>query len=243
MSSGFPLGADTVSLQSVGAGPRGRAFLAVGRPGQLTAARPAPGERRRHAADDQAGAVVGHRRRARAAAVRRAAAGAVRPERAGPADRRATVGAAADGTGDGAGGDRGSPTSDAAELDDRTLPSAGRVLVAELDGELVVLVGGGRTRRPTSRRGSSWPVSICRRRRRGRDVRRRPTYADIAAAYRQALQADDFGRRHGRAVTRFDEISMPGITGMLGRGPGARLRRIAAAPRWLTTTWPVAAIW
>jgi len=38
VSSSFPLGADTVSMQSVGAGPPGRAFLAVGRPGQLTAA-------------------------------------------------------------------------------------------------------------------------------------------------------------------------------------------------------------
>src|SRR6478609_3005448 len=37
VSSGFPLGSDTVSLQSVGAGPRGRAFLAVGRPGSLPA--------------------------------------------------------------------------------------------------------------------------------------------------------------------------------------------------------------
>ena len=60
VSSGFPLGADTVSLQSVGAGPRGRAFLAVGRPGQLTATDRHLVERRRHAADDQAGAVVGH---------------------------------------------------------------------------------------------------------------------------------------------------------------------------------------
>src|SRR6478735_6441440 len=38
VSSSFPLGGDTVSLQSVGAGTRGRAFLAVGRPGTLTAA-------------------------------------------------------------------------------------------------------------------------------------------------------------------------------------------------------------
>ena len=44
-----------------------------------------------------------------------------------------------------------------------------------------------------------------------------PTYDDVAAAHRQALQAADFGRRHGTPVTSFADISMPGVSGMLGR--------------------------
>jgi purine catabolism regulator len=40
-------------------------------------------------------------------------------------------------------------------------------------------------------------------------------YPDIANAHRQALQANAFGQRTGRAVTTFDDIAMPGITAML----------------------------
>ncbi len=49
VSSAFPLGDDTVSLQPIGSGSRRRALLAVGRPGALYGRRPAPGERGRAA--------------------------------------------------------------------------------------------------------------------------------------------------------------------------------------------------
>ena len=38
------------------------------------------------------------------------------------------------------------------------------------------------------------------------------TYAELATAHRQALQAMEFGRRNNRLVTAFAEIAMPGLT-------------------------------
>ena len=41
------------------------------------------------------------------------------------------------------------------------------------------------------------------------------TYHSIAVALRQATAAADFGRRRAEPVTRFTDIAMPGITGLL----------------------------
>ncbi len=213
VSSGFPLGSDNVSLQSVGAGPRGRAFLAVGRPGLLSATD-------RHLVNaavmlltirlEQTSTMDVGLGMLRAAVLRMFLAG--QAELAGPiADQLAlrlpseplTVLVA---TGDVAGV--------AAELGDSGVPSADRVLAAELDGALVAVVGGGEDAAaevaarivlagPDLPEGLAVGVST-------------PTaYVDIGLAHRHARQAADFGHRHGRAVTRFEEIAMPGITGLL----------------------------
>jgi purine catabolism regulator len=213
VSSGFPLDSDTVSLQSVGAGPRGRAFLAVGRPGPLSATD-------RHLVNaavmlltirlEQTSTMDAGLGMLRAAVLRMFLAG--QAELAAPiADQLSlrlpteplTVLVAT-----------GNVDAVAAELDGSGLPSADRVLVAELDGALVAAVDGGEdaatdvaTRLLMSGPdlGSGIAVGISA-----------PTgYADVALALRQARQAADFGHRHGRAVTRFEEIAMPGITGML----------------------------
>ncbi len=81
--------------------------LPGGRPaGAVVRGRPAPGERRRHAADDQARADVDHGCRVGDVAGRRAAAVPGRAGGTGRIDRRAAVHSAALGTDHGPGGDR-----------------------------------------------------------------------------------------------------------------------------------------
>ncbi len=106
VSSGFPLGADTVSLQSVGTGQRGRAFLAVGRPGPL-----APAERHLVNAAvmlltirlEQSSATDAGLGQLRSAVVRLVLSG--QSELARPI-ARAVLHRITEGTSDGAGGDR-----------------------------------------------------------------------------------------------------------------------------------------
>lgn len=222
VSSGFPLGADTVSLQSVGAGSRGRAFLAVGRPGSLPA-----GDRHLVNAAvmlltirlEQSSATDSGLGMLRAALVRLVLSG--QSELARPiAEKLAaalprepvTVLVATGGIAD-----------VGAALDDPRIPAPAGMLVAELDDQLVVLVGGGAdaaaecaTRIEVA--GLSSGVDTGRSGDVVVGISGPAAYADISGAYRQALQANAFGVRHGRSVTAFTEISMPGITAMLGPG-------------------------
>ena len=89
----------------------------------------------------------------------------------------------------------------------------------QLDEELVVLVSGG----PDAAADCATRIELAGLSRDGAPaggvvvgISGSTTYSDIAAAHRQALQANAFGRRTGRAVTAFGEIAMPGITAMLG---------------------------
>jgi purine catabolism regulator len=213
VSSSFPLGGDTVSLQSVGAGPRGRAFLAVGRPGTLTAAD-------RHLVN---AAVMLLTIRMEQTSTKDTGLGLLRSavlrlflsgqaELAAPIAEQLSMALprqpmtvlVATGDIDGI----------AAEMGDASLPSADRVLVAQLGGVLVAAVGGGEDAAADIAArivlaGPDLPGGIAV----GMSA---PTgYADIGPAYRHARQAADFGQRQGRAVTRFGEIAMPGIAGLL----------------------------
>jgi purine catabolism regulator len=220
VSSGFPLGADTVSLQSVGAGSRGRAFLAVGRPGQLTAAD-------RHLVNaavmlltirlEQSSATDSGLGKLRSAVLRLVLSG--QSELARPIAEQFSTGLPREpvtvlvATGD--------ITDLGAQLDDPHVPSAG-MLIAELDDELVVLVSGG----PDAAAACATRIELAGLSRGGRadgaviggvlvGISGPTNYPEIAAAHRQALQANAFGQRTGRAVTPFDEIAMPGISAML----------------------------
>ncbi|MGS0686123.1 PucR family transcriptional regulator [Nakamurella sp. GG22] len=208
VGSAFDVGADTVSLQSVGAGPRGRGFLAVGRPGGLTAAQ-------RHlvnAAVMLLTIMLEHSRstdaalgQVRSALMRLMLSGLSElagpiadaisaPLPAGPVTVLVATGEAAARVGP----------------DDSSVSFGGPALAAVVDGELIALVGGDPAAVADAAKvvaveadvviGLAGPVDL----------------DDIPAGYRQALQAADFGRRHRRPVTGFAEISMPGITGMLG---------------------------
>jgi purine catabolism regulator len=213
VSSSFPLGGDTVSLQSVGAGPRGRAFLAVGRPGTLTATD-------RHLVNaavmlltirlEQTSTKDAGLGLLRSAVLRLFLAG--QAELAGPIAEQLSMALPREpmtvlvATGD--------IDGIAAELGDASLPSADRVLVAQLDGVLVAAVGGGEDAASDIAArillaGPELPSGI------SVGVSAPTTYVDIGLAHRHARQAADFGQRQGRAITRFGEIAMPGITSML----------------------------
>ncbi len=217
VSSGFPLGADTVSLQSVGAGTRGRAFLAVGRPGPLTAAD-------RHLVNaavmlltirlEQSSATdtgLGKLRSAVLSLVLSGQSELARPiaeQLSNPLPGEPVTLLVATGDISGIG----------AELDDPHAPAVG-MLVAELDDQLVVLVSGG----PDAAAECATRIELADLSRDGAPsggvvvgISASTDYPGIAAAHRQALQANAFGRRTGRAVTAFGEIAMPGITAMLG---------------------------
>ena len=229
VSSGFPLGADTVSLQSVGTGPRGRAFLAVGRPGPLAAAD-------RHLVNaavmlmtirlEQSSATDSGLGKLRSAVLRLVLSG--QSELAGPIAEQFSTGLPQEpvtvlvATGDIA--DVG------AHLDDPQLPSDG-MLVAELDGHLVVLVNGG----PDAAADCATRIELAGLSRDGGPsgdvvigISGSTTYPDIATAHRQALQANAFGRRVGRPVTTFGEIAMPGITAMLGQDEASAFADVVA---------------
>jgi purine catabolism regulator len=213
VSSSFPLGADTVSLQSVGTGPRGRAFLAVGRPGPLSAAD-------RHLVNaavmlltirlEQTSTMDAGLGMVRAAVLRLFLAG--QAELAGSIAEQLSIALPSEpitilvAIGDVAG--------IVGDLVDSTAPSADRLLMAELDGVLVAAVGGGEDAAsdvaarvlladPDLPGGIAVGMSAP------------AAYVDIALAHRHARQAADFGLRQGRAFTRFGEIAMPGITGLL----------------------------
>jgi PucR family transcriptional regulator, purine catabolism regulatory protein len=206
VSSAFPIGEDTVSLQPVGSGQRRRAFLAVGRPGVLSAAD-------RHLVnaavllltirleqsngDDRGMAGL------RSAMVRLLLAGdvdLVRPIAAEigqqlPQEPLALLAVLA-------GPDR--PT--AAGLERRV----GEAWLAGIvTDSLVVIAGEADPGLPdllaelAQSRGTSVGVAQSR------------DYPGLAAAHRQALQAAEFGRRSGGHVTRFADISAQGVTGLI----------------------------
>jgi len=228
VSSAFPLGSDTVSLQSVGTGPRGRAFLAVGRPGPLTADD-------RHLVNaavmlltirlEQSTTPDSGLARLRSALLRMMLSGQM--ELARPIANGSSISLP------------GEPIAvvvaigDIAELgegsDNAGIPDSANALVAVLGDELVAIVDG------SARAAQDWAVQIIGAER----VWERPAsdsasmdrtgpgldraigislpmdYASIAHAHRQARQAADFGQRNNRAVTSFDEISIAGISGIV----------------------------
>ncbi len=209
VGAAFDAGADAVSLQSVGAGPRGRGFLAVGRPGGLTAAQ-------RHLVNaavmlltimlEQSRSTDAALDQVRSALMHLVLSG--RSELAGPIADTISAPLPAGpvtvlvATGEGVA---------RVGVDDPSVSFGGPALAAVVDRELVALIGGDPAAVADAARilaaeadvviGLAGPVDV----------------SEIPAGYRQALQAADFGRRHGRPVTGFREISMPGITGMLGR--------------------------
>lgn len=231
VSSGFPLGADTVSLQSVGTGARGRAFLAVGRPGPLVAAD-------RHLVNaavmlltirlEQSSKVDSGLGRLRSAVLRLVLAG--QSELAGPIAEQFSTGLPREpvtvvvATGD--------ITDLAAQLDDPHVPSPG-MLVAELGDELVVLVSGG----PDAAAECATAIELAGMSHDGAPagavtvgISGSTNYRGIAAAHRQAQQANAFGRRTGRAVSAFGEIAMAGITAILAPGDARAFADSLLAP-------------
>jgi purine catabolism regulator len=223
VSSGFPLGDDTVSLQSVGTGQRGRAFLAVGTAGPLS-----PADRHLVNAavmlltirleQSSAGRVgLGPLRSAilrllldgQVEVARQVAdqSGVVLP----PEPVRWAVGSGAARSGlerwEPLPGKGSRPPAGfvVGELDDLgvalLIDDAGLVdaIGAVLDSESPAARGSIENRPEQGWVGISEPA----------------TYAELATAHRQALQAMEFGRRNNRLVTAFAEIAMPGLSGLL----------------------------
>ena len=214
VSSAFEVGTDTVNLQSVGAGPRGRAFLAVGRPGGLTTAQ-------RHLVNAAVMllTIMLEQSRGSESSAGRLATAVLRLALSGRTDLAADVG------GEVSLEVPAAPVTVLVALpaddvhDDGSITGlqvvpavrfTGPMLAAELDGAQVALLGGPAPAvalyagRLAAHSGLAVGLSA------------QVQYDDIAAAHRQARQAADFGRRHGVAVTGFADISMPGISGMLG---------------------------
>ncbi len=223
VSSGFPLGDDTVSLQSVGAGQRGRAFLAVGRPGPLS-----PADRHLVNAavmlltirleQSSAGRVGlgplrsailrllldGQTEVARQVADQSGVVLPVEPVRwvVGSGTARAGLEGLEPPSGRGS---RQSPAFVVGDLDDLGVAllgdDAGLVegIAAVLESEGSEIRGSAGSRPEQGWVGISEPA----------------TYADVAVAHRQALQAMEFGRRTNRLVTTYAEIAMPGLSGLL----------------------------
>ncbi len=217
VSSGFQLGRDLVSLQSVGAGSRGRAFLAVGRPGPLSA-----GDRHLVNAAvmlltirlDQSATHDSGLAHLRSALVRLILAG--QAELARPIAEQVATPLPAEPvvllmlT--------GAEPGRAVLLDEPGLlsPLVGQALAGEVDDAMLLLVSGG----PDAAGDTAERMVVAGS---AQDAGAAPvigisgpaTYDTIAVAHRQALAAADFGRRHGRSVTRFADIAMPGITGLI----------------------------
>jgi len=218
VSSGFQLGHDLVSVQSIGAGSRGRAFLAVGRPGPLSA-----GDRHLVNATvmlltirlDQSSTHDSVLASLRSALLRLILAGQAELARpiaeqlAAPLPAEPVVLLML----------TGAPPGSAALLDEPGLLSTlvGQALGGEVDDAILLLIGGGpaaagdTAARMVAAAGTSpdagaAPVI---------GISASATYGSIAVAHRQATAAADFGRRHGRAVTTFADIAMPGIGGLL----------------------------
>jgi purine catabolism regulator len=214
VSSAFAIGADTVSLQSVGAGARGRAFLAVGRAAGFT-----PAHRHLVNAAVMLLTIMLEQSRGTETSAGRLAAAVLRLVLAGRGDLAAPVAAEASLT---------LPPAPVTVLvavaaDDRVtdgvpalradpaLHGGGPVLAAELDGALVALLGGTApaASEVAARLAASSGVAV--------GLSAPAVYDDIATAHRHARQAAEFGAARGHAVTSFADISMPGISGMLGQ--------------------------
>ena len=213
VSSAFALGPDTVSLQSIGAGPRGRAFLAVGRPGGPTSAQ-------RHLVNAAVMllTITLEQSRGTESSWGRLASAVLRLALSGRTDLAAEVAAEVsldvpDGPvtvlvalpGDGALGG-------STEVQDiSAVRYAGRMLAAELDGAHVAVLGGSATAAAAyaARLAATFDVAV--------GLSPPTEYDDVSAAHRRAAQAAEFGRLHRTPVTPFAEISMSGISELLGR--------------------------
>ena len=212
VSSGFPLGADVVSLQSVGADPRGRAFLAVGRAAALTADD-------RHLVNaavmlltlrlEQPAGLEEGMEQLRSVLLQLMLTGQVQTARsiadqvAAPLPAAPFCVLAVNGHTD----------LIRAVIDEMTL-LPGRPFAATLEGSVLVVTGedtAAEVAAVLSRIvGDNAALGISE-----------PTDdPGFASAHRQALQAADFGRRQHRGVTTFDEIAMPGISGLIPAGEG-----------------------
>ena len=218
VSSGFQLGHDTVSLQSISAGSRNRAFLAVGRPGQLSA-----GDRHlvnaavmlltirldQSSAHDSGladlrSALLGLVLAGQAELARPIAEQISTPLPLEPIVLLLLTGAGPD---------------CAALLDEPGLwsPLVGQALVGDVDDATVLLISGGpdaatdTAARIAATIGSAPAAGATL----AIGISAPGTYESIGVAYRQAAAAADFGRRSGRAVTGFTDIAMPGITGLI----------------------------
>lgn len=213
VSSSFPVGADTVSLQSIGAGARGRAFLAVGRSTAPTAA-----QRSLVNAAVMLLTIMLERSGRSRTSVDRVASAILRLVLAGRLDLAGEVAGevslelpvgpvtvlVALPRDEAASGSPAVPGDPAVRF-------PGAMLAAELDGAHVGVLGAPApvAAEYAARLAALSDVAV------GLSA---PTqYPKIAAAHRQARQAADFGRRHGAPVTGFADISMAGISGMLGR--------------------------
>ena len=213
VSSAFPIGEDTVSLQPVGSGQRRRAFLAVGRPGALSAAD-------RHLVnaavllltirmeqsngDDRGMAGL------RSAMVRLLLAGdvdLVRPIAADIGEHLPqpplvvlAVPAA-----------QGRPTPPAP--DDRAEGRSAGPLIGEVGESLVVIAGEADPGLP------DLLAELARSRGTSIGVAQSADYPGLAAAHRQALQAAEFGRPTG-GVTRFRDLGAQGVAGLIDPAAG-----------------------
>jgi len=212
VSSAFPIGEDTVSVQSVGSGQR-RAFLAVGRPGALAAAD-------RHlvntavllltirlaqpTGDDRALAGL------RSAMLRLLLAGDVDLVRqllaeVGeqlPQEPFTVVVVRAD---------QGRPALSTPEPTDGHSPAR---LAADVDDSVVMIAGEADPGLPDllAELGDSPGTSV--------GIAQSRDYAGLATAHRQALQAAGFARRSGAKVTRFADISAQALTSLIDPAGG-----------------------
>ena len=212
VSSGFPLGADIVSMQSVGADSRSRAFLAVGRTTALTTDD-------RHLVNaavmlltlrlEQPVGLEEGLEQLRSVLLELMLSGQVQPARsiadqvAAPFPQAPFCVLAVNGDSDLARTVIEEVTSlparpFAAALGGSVLVVAGADIAAEVAGLLSRIVGDG------SAVGISEPSDD----------------GGFPSAHRQALQAADFGQRHHRGITTFEQIAMPGISALIPAGEG-----------------------
>ena len=214
VSSAFPIGEDTVSVQPVGSGQRRRAFLAVGRPGALSVAD-------RHLVNAAVLLLTirleqstgGDRGAAglRSALVRLLLAGEVELVRPIAIDigeqlpKKPLVVLVVL-------AEHGRPTADALEED-----HGGRSpgwLAGEVDDALVIVAGA------EDPGAQDLAAELARVRGQSAGVSRAADYPGLAAAHRQAVQAAEFGRRTGSGVTRFTDIGAQGVAGLIDPAAG-----------------------
>jgi purine catabolism regulator len=213
VSSAFPIGEDTVSVQPVGSGQRRRAFLAVGRPGALSVAD-------RHLVNaavllltirlEQPSGANRGMAGLRSAMVRLLLAGdvdLVRPialdigEQLPKKPLVVLVVLA----------EHGRP--DASALEERAGGRSPGWLGGEVGDSLVVIAGEAdpSLQELAAELGRTRGASV--------GVAQSPDYQGLADAHRQAVQAAEFGLRTG-GVTRFRDIGAQGVAGMIDPAAG-----------------------
>ncbi len=218
VASGFAVDRDTVSLQPVGAGARRRAFLAVGKPGPLSAAD-------RHLVNASVllltlGFEQATVRPEQLAALR---TGLLQLALAGPAAQAREIAARA-----------GVPLPADPFVVLVGLPAAGvgaaraeidvgeGAFAAELDGALVVLAPVERADRLSADLSADAAFAV--------GLSAELTTDELADGHRRALRAADAARRTGRAVLPFAAIGSAGVTGLLDPGQAAAFAESLLAP-------------